>query len=273
MLSLKTKRAGLAAAAAAFTLTVLAATPAGATGTDFVYEPDTTCGANGSVRITGYVGTIPSDLVIPSTIDGHTVTSVTSQPQGDAVGFAGAGIRSLALPSTVICIEAQAFENNDIADLTLPSSVRAVATGAFARNKISTLSVESAGDGIAAPFLLQNPTRTVPRDAVGELLPISELLDWSVDGRAVEWTVADPSALPEGVVYDEKERSFRIDQSVTSFTFAGTMTDSFSVGSVLITYDVDISDSGVGTSDPHSSPAETPTPTVTDEPATGGIGS
>ncbi|WP_147424860.1 hypothetical protein [Microbacterium sp. AG790] len=212
---------------------------------------------------------------MPAAIDGRKVTSMSSQPSDDVVGFAGAGIQTLTLPATLVCIEAQAFENNDIATLQLPDSVRVVATGAFARNRISTLSVAEAGDGVGAPFLVQSPSLTVTRDAFGDWLPLSELLEWDIDGKSTEWTVADTPALPDGVGYDADRRAFRIDDSITSFTFAATMTDGHSIGSALIQYTVTIAaaapTSGGAPSSPTGVPA--PLPLDADVPATGESGS
>ena len=103
---------------------------------------------DGNATITGYNGKA-SGLVIPSTIDGHTVIAI-----GDGVfknnsrlniviipdtvteigpdAFCNSGIQSIVIPDTVTCIGGSAFYNcNGLTEIKLPSSLTELGNNAF----------------------------------------------------------------------------------------------------------------------------------------------
>lgn len=124
--------AGLVSAALALGC---AAMPAEVTGTGSVIKASAyeTCGDydyevldDGTVSIVGYGGT-DTDVVIPSTLDGKTVSTI-----GTAAFWYCSDIESVTLPNTVTSIESRAFDNCLMKSITIPDSVTSIASYAFA---------------------------------------------------------------------------------------------------------------------------------------------
>ena len=131
-------------------------------GVDFDYE------LNGdSVTVTGCSGTCPTDLVIPSTIAGKSVTSIgnsafrenqlTSVTIPDSVTSIGDNafwfnqLTSVTIPDSVTSIGGYAFYGNQLTSVTIPNSVTSIGDGAFYGNQLTSVtipnSVTSIGDG------------------------------------------------------------------------------------------------------------------------------
>lgn len=80
---------------------------------------------DGTVSIVGYGGT-DTDVVIPSTLDGKTVSTI-----GSVAFWYCSDIESITLPNTVTSIESRAFDNCSITSITIPDSVTSIASCAF----------------------------------------------------------------------------------------------------------------------------------------------
>lgn len=106
--------------------TVLIASP-------FTYESD----GDNNATITGCKKSCPSEMVIPSTIDGHPVTAI-----GDAA-FQGKGLTSVTFPDSLVSIGNWAFENNSLTSVTLPASLTTLSAGAFYINAFTSVTVPS----------------------------------------------------------------------------------------------------------------------------------
>ena len=102
----------------------------------------TTSGSN--IMITGCVDICPSDLAIPGTIDGNTVTSIGSR------AFIGSALTSVVIPDSVTTIGEYAFEGASLTSLTLGSGLKTIARRAFWQTDLTSLtipdSVTSLGD-------------------------------------------------------------------------------------------------------------------------------
>ena len=106
--------------------TVLIASP-------FTYETD----GDNNASITGCLNSCPSDVVIPSSIEGHPVTAI-----GDAA-FQGKGLTSVTFPDSLVSIGNWAFENNSLTSVTLPASLTTLSAGAFYINSLTSVTVPS----------------------------------------------------------------------------------------------------------------------------------
>ncbi len=94
---------------------------------DFVY---TVSGNNAT--ITRYLGN-DNNLVIPSTLNGKTVTAIGNN------AFREFGIISLTIPNTVTSIGTYAFYQNSISSLTLSSGLQTIGDDAFHDNLLTTI--------------------------------------------------------------------------------------------------------------------------------------
>ena len=87
-----------------------------------------TCFTVNNNTITGYSDTCSKDVVIPSKINGITITAIGQS------AFSSKGLTSLVLPNTITTINRQAFSNNNLTHLDIPSSVTYIVYGAFNNN-------------------------------------------------------------------------------------------------------------------------------------------
>lgn len=79
----------------------------------------------------GYIET--GDLVIPSSINGVTITKIADQ------AFTNSGITSVIFPDTITTIGGQAFYLNQLKKVVIPTSVTTIGESAFGSNRITEL--------------------------------------------------------------------------------------------------------------------------------------
>ena len=89
-----------------------------------------TCFTVNNNTITGYSDTCSKDVIIPSKINGITITTIAQS------AFQGKGLTSLVLPNTITTINREAFRNNKLTHLEIPSSVTYITYGAFNNNQL-----------------------------------------------------------------------------------------------------------------------------------------
>ena len=85
--------------------------------------------ADGTVSIVGYTGTAAGELLLPSEIEGKTVTEIGEDAFNRCGGFTG----NLTIPDTVTTIGSSAFDNcrGFTGSLTIPDSVTTIGSYAF----------------------------------------------------------------------------------------------------------------------------------------------
>ena len=89
-----------------------------------------TCFTVNNNTITGYSNTCSKDVIIPSKINGITITTIGGS------AFANKGLTSVVFPNTLTTITRGAFNNNQLTNLDIPSSVTSIAA-AFNNNQLS----------------------------------------------------------------------------------------------------------------------------------------
>lgn len=113
--------------------------PVSGTGTNSTASLFVTQAIPGGIRITGYSGTVPSNLVIPLTINGSPVLEI-----GVGAFQSMDGVSNLTLPTSLRAIGAHAFRDCDnLATVFIPASVTSIGTGAFAAcDRLATIQVD-----------------------------------------------------------------------------------------------------------------------------------
>ncbi len=100
---------------------------------------------DGNATLTGYTGSETS-IVVPTSIDGYTVTAI-----GDSA-FRDSKIKSIALPNSVESIGWFAFDGcTRLTAITVPSSVKKIAYGAFGSSD-SSLTIYCHSDSFALKY-------------------------------------------------------------------------------------------------------------------------
>ena len=89
-----------------------------------------TCFTVNNNTITGYSDTCSKDVVIPSKINGVTITAIGSN------AFANKGLTSVVFPNTLKTISDVAFHKNLLTSLDIPSNVNNISFAAFNGNKL-----------------------------------------------------------------------------------------------------------------------------------------
>ena len=78
---------------------------------------------------------VPSDVYIPSEIDGHPVTTI------DGYAFQNSQLTSVTIPSSVKSIDEYAFVNNQLTSITIPNSVTSIGNWAFGDNQLTSITI------------------------------------------------------------------------------------------------------------------------------------
>lgn len=86
--------------------------------------------SDGTVTITGYNGTVPTDLVIPAEINNKPVTII------GMTAFMQKGLTSVVIPEGVKKIQTSAFSGNQLTNVVIPSTVEEIESTAFKGNKL-----------------------------------------------------------------------------------------------------------------------------------------
>jgi hypothetical protein len=94
-----------------------------------------------TVTVRGYYwdcfGGVPSNMEIPSFIDGRSVTAIGTE------AFNGLGLESVTIPSSVTSIGEAAFAHNALTTMTIPNSVTQLGEYAFEYNKLTSVTLPS----------------------------------------------------------------------------------------------------------------------------------
>jgi len=88
-------------------------------------------------EIISFTGTVPADLVIPSTVAEIPVTRIGFQ------AFFNRGVETVVFPEGIREIGAQAFASNRLVDLVIPPGVTYIGLRAFQSNQLETVILPS----------------------------------------------------------------------------------------------------------------------------------
>ena len=96
-----------------------------------------------TVRITNYDETCGTDAIIPSTINGKTVTQIYGNGTSSNAAFYNKGLTSVIIPNSVTTISPYAFSNNQFTSVVIPSSVTVISDHAFMDNQLTSVVIPS----------------------------------------------------------------------------------------------------------------------------------
>jgi prepilin-type N-terminal cleavage/methylation domain-containing protein len=81
------------------------------------------------------------DIIIPSTINGQTVTTIGYGAFSPFANAAATHISSVVIPDSVTTIESSAFEYNQLTSVTIPNSVTSIGGAAFKNNQLTSVTI------------------------------------------------------------------------------------------------------------------------------------
>ncbi len=122
---------------------------------------------DGGIEITNYDATCGTDVVIPDTINGLDVLSITATKErtGDITvptgGFATKKITSVVLPKKLTKIGEYAFTDNKLENVEIPDSVISIGEYAFYANKIKNIIIPDGTISIGMSAFMSNEAETL----------------------------------------------------------------------------------------------------------------
>lgn len=161
---------------------------------DYVYSLD----GSGNATIISYIGDDIASIVIPSQLDGHTVTRIGEQ------AFKQLSATSITLPDTLVELQNEAFYFCNMTNLVLPESVRILQSSAFLDCHFTSVTIPAGVVQIFGnPFL---SCFSLNKIVVASDNPIFSVFDGAlVDKRSMKLinypyaTIGDVLSIPEGV--------------------------------------------------------------------------
>ncbi|MDG1819764.1 MAG: leucine-rich repeat domain-containing protein, partial [Porticoccaceae bacterium] len=129
------------------------------------------------VTVTGCSGTCPTDLVIPNTIAGKSVTSiddhafafnqlnsVTIPNSVTSIGwwaFSDNQLTSVMIPDSVTSIGKYTYQNNHLTSVTIPDSVTSIGSGAFRDNQLTSITIPDSVTSIGTHAFRDNQLTSI----------------------------------------------------------------------------------------------------------------
>ena len=143
---------------------------------------------DGYAEITGRINSCPSDMIIPSVIDGHTVNKIGNN------AFYNTPITSVVIPDTVTSIGDNAFRYSSLASATIPGSVSSFGINAFEGNELTSITIPEGLTELAQGVFSGNKLTSVT-------IPpgVTKLGKWALAGNNLTNII-----IPENVVTIER---------------------------------------------------------------------
>ncbi len=94
-----------------------------------------TTNEDNTITITNYDASCETNVVIPKTINGNSVTTIGFS------AFSHNQLTSVTIPDSVTTIEAYAFRDNQLTSVTIPDSVTTIEEGAFESNQLTSVTI------------------------------------------------------------------------------------------------------------------------------------
>ena len=127
---------------------------------DKCYE--TSDNGDGTVTITDYNKECGSEVNVPSTIRGKTVTKIGSTSWNIPKVFNSKGLTKVVIPDTVKYIGAYAFWDNSISSLDLGNGVEEIGDEAFVHNKLTNITFPNSLKKLKCQVFRYNNLTSIP---------------------------------------------------------------------------------------------------------------
>lgn len=181
---------------------------------------------NGTYEVTGLGADASTDVIIPSTYNGKSVTRIA------AYAFEGTDITSVIIPGSVTAIGDGAFQNcESLTRVTLSEGLKTIGAGAFAETRFSSITIPDTVTTIGQAAFLESEMLTsvrlpsnlkeIPAQAFRETPLTSISIPDSVTSIGVE-AFYDCSALKTARLPDELK-------TIGQMAFAGTAITSLTI--------------------------------------------
>ena len=105
-----------------------------------------------TARISNYDTTCGTDVIVPSTLSGKTITSVN---------FNSKGLTSLVLPNSITSLETNSLQYNNLTSLISPNSVTSIGQNVFRDNQLTSVVIPSSVTSIGASAFYNNHLTSV----------------------------------------------------------------------------------------------------------------
>ena len=119
-----------------------------------------------TLTITDYDETCGSDVIIPSSINGKTVTAIgdaryDSSTSSYINSFADKGLTSVEIPNSVTTIGDSSFKDNQLTSVTISNGVTIIGQNAFYGNQLTSVTIPSSVTTIGAYAFYNNQLTSV----------------------------------------------------------------------------------------------------------------
>lgn len=193
--------------------------------------PPDSCFTVSNGAITEYNCDALNELIIPSEINGETITKISSIQVGCSsfVGaFANKNIKKITIPDSITSIEAGVFINNQLEKITIPSNVTLIGGQSFKNNQLTSITIPNSvteigysafADNQLTSVIIPNSVTTVGPSAFANNQLASISIPKSV--TTIDAAAFNNNKLPDNQAFIYKRNSDGSEDKTTVVSYGG----------------------------------------------------